>query len=230
MVQRVRAPMDPTGELLSDKHWPLPELYYYPPEKFVAIHRGRLAYLGTGEAGTLWNAVKRVATPDQLVFGSVEGIYAERVYDCFTKVQLEQLWLNTMKVEYTGENILQACLELGRKIKPIETPVHLLAYDPENPPTYPSNNPISTPISSPTKGRNIQGTTHVPTTYEKPPQGTKTGQVWDVADDLAKKYPGMNKKQLKDEVTKACVKVGINPSTAQVQFGKWLGSRKDLTV
>ena len=218
---RTRAPMDPSGELLTDRHWPVPELYYYPPDKFIAIHRTELRYIGAGECATLWRAVQTVATGKNLVFGTTIGIYAERVYDCFTDEQLHQLWINTMKQPFAGENIREACLELGTKIKPIPVPEHLLAYDPQNPPDKPINSPICTPVSrgvnQEKRGRGTQPTT--PT--EKPPQGTKTGLVWDIADDTKNKYPAMAKKTLKDEVTRACVKQGINPSTAQVQFGKW---------
>lgn len=217
--QRVRYFADPTGELLGDKHWPVQNFYYYPPEKFIAVHRSRLVYLGAGECATLWRAVVATVAPKDFVFGKTEGCYAERVYDTFTDAQLLQLWENTMKAPYTGEDIRGACLHLGTKIKPIPTPVHLLRYDPTKP-------PIFTPISAPVNPKTYTQSTYIPTHHEKPVEGSKTGKVWQVADLIAPKYPHYTKKQLKEEVIRECVRIGINPSTAQVQFGKWYSTEE----
>lgn len=57
----------------------------------------------------------------------------------------------------------------------------------------------------------------------RPPSTSKTGQVWDIADKILKASPKADKgnKEFRTKVIDACVKAGINQSTAGVQFSKW---------
>lgn len=57
----------------------------------------------------------------------------------------------------------------------------------------------------------------------RPAAGSLTGRVWDMADHHA--ALGLVDKELRRTVIAACEAVGINKSTASVQFGKWLSSR-----
>lgn len=50
----------------------------------------------------------------------------------------------------------------------------------------------------------------------RPAAGTKTGKVWDIADKLAAKG-----KADRAKIIEACVKAGINKSTAAVQYLAW---------
>jgi hypothetical protein len=59
----------------------------------------------------------------------------------------------------------------------------------------------------------------------RPAAGTSTGKVWDIADKLAKGVKDVASKEFRTKVVEACVKEGINQSTAGVQFGKWKASR-----
>lgn len=61
----------------------------------------------------------------------------------------------------------------------------------------------------------------------RPAQGTATGRVWDIADaELAKVSPAdLGTKELRSAILAACVASGINQATAQVQYGKWKGSK-----
>lgn len=59
----------------------------------------------------------------------------------------------------------------------------------------------------------------------RPASGTSTGKVWDIADKLSKGVKDVTTKEFRTKVVEACVKEGINQSTAGVQFGKWKGSK-----
>ena len=64
---------------------------------------------------------------------------------------------------------------------------------------------------------------------KRPKAGTATGKVWDIADSVFNAYPeasgDINKKEFKKYIIEQCVAQGINQATAQVQFGKWKGSK-----
>jgi hypothetical protein len=180
-----------------------------------------LSYLGAGEAATLWSATTRTVDKANLLFGTTEGIYAGRVYDELTISQCEELWFATLKNPYAGEDIRADLIKLGARIKAIQTPASLLAYDPANPPQRQADSAVCTPISKPAKRLNSLASTLAAPTQNRPAEGLKTAFVWSIADTVLSKYPGYNKKQLKEEVIETCVQRGINPSTAQVQFGKW---------
>ncbi len=59
--------------------------------------------------------------------------------------------------------------------------------------------------------------------YTRPREGTATGQVWDVCDTQLKANAGLT--PAKETVVEACVALGINPSTAATQYGKWKSSQ-----
>ena len=227
---RTRAPSDPTGRLLGNSHWPVQEYYYYPPDKYIAIHIKELRYLAAGEQSTLWRAVVAKYKHDEFLFGCTTGTYAEMVYDTLSFEQLATLWQNTLNVPYAGSDLLADCVALGGRIKALPISENLLHYNPENPPCKPTNNGDFTPESRGLNQRKQSTPTHTTTTYEKPLEGTKTGLVWSVASDVWAKYRNMTKKQLKDEIVSICTKQGINPSTAQVQFGKWYVTEQSKNI
>lgn len=70
----------------------------------------------------------------------------------------------------------------------------------------------------------------------RPAAGTATGKVWELADThyallySAGSVAALNvqlagNKAFRRQVIELCVDAGINPSTASVQFGKWLSSQ-----
>lgn len=65
------------------------------------------------------------------------------------------------------------------------------------------------------------------TELTRPKAGTSTGRIWEIADSLIDSNKplhfklGLEDKSLRAEVIKLAEAEGINPSTAQVQFGKW---------
>lgn len=53
----------------------------------------------------------------------------------------------------------------------------------------------------------------------RPAAGTKTGQVWDIADQLSKsKGSRIERKHVIEEA----LKLGLNESTAATQYGRWM--------
>lgn len=52
----------------------------------------------------------------------------------------------------------------------------------------------------------------------RPKPGTKTGFVWEVADNLSKEAGAPAPRKV---VIATCVEEGINPATASTQYGKW---------
>lgn len=61
-----------------------------------------------------------------------------------------------------------------------------------------------------------------PSAPGRPKAGSTTGRVWDIADTKKGSATG---KDLRKAVIAACEAEGINPSTASVQFGKWLAAQ-----
>lgn len=59
---------------------------------------------------------------------------------------------------------------------------------------------------------------------QRPKATTATGLVWQLADELSAKCEGAIPDR--KELIAACEAEGINPATAQVQFGKWKKARK----
>lgn len=58
----------------------------------------------------------------------------------------------------------------------------------------------------------------------RPAAGTTTGRVWDIADNVCA-HNKLEGKELRRKVIAECELAGINPSTASVQYGKWLSSQ-----
>jgi hypothetical protein len=53
--------------------------------------------------------------------------------------------------------------------------------------------------------------------YPRPGEGTITGRIWQIADQLAIETG----KAEREDVIKACMKEGINPNTANTQYTHW---------
>lgn len=58
---------------------------------------------------------------------------------------------------------------------------------------------------------------------ERPAEGSTTGRVWAVCDQVHAANPGWtNKKDFRVSVINGCTALGINESTAATQYSKWL--------
>lgn len=59
----------------------------------------------------------------------------------------------------------------------------------------------------------------------RPAAGSATGKVWELADQARAAHgEGPLDKEFRRSVIKACEAAGVNPSTASVQYSKWLAS------
>ncbi len=63
------------------------------------------------------------------------------------------------------------------------------------------------------------------TNNDAPKAGSKTGRVWEIADNvfgnMQAERGSVDLKMLRKDIITACESEGINPSTASVQFGAW---------
>lgn len=57
---------------------------------------------------------------------------------------------------------------------------------------------------------------------KRPAEGTTTGQVWDIADEVLKTSDyGLGSQLLRHDIITTCEQRGIHPSTAATQYSKW---------
>ena len=223
-VKRGRHPADPTGELFSEEHWPLPSYYDMEPDMYVAINRENMTFIGLGEYRVLWAKAIEGLRSGSIVIGPADS---GTTYSKFTDLELKLLYSNTTGEEYpmlilVYKVLLLACKQLGLELKPIPTPACLMRQ---------------------TRYTNVEGTVtgRVPPQPKKtntpkpkgpvarPKAGTATGRVWDIADkvweEVAKLDYALDKKVIRSKIIEQCTEAGINPATAQVQFGKWKGTK-----
>ena len=57
--------------------------------------------------------------------------------------------------------------------------------------------------------------------YPRPSQGTKTGRVWEIADELLAR----DGKAPREAVIRACMDEGLNVNTASTQYSYWKASQ-----
>jgi hypothetical protein len=104
------------------------------------------------------------------------------------------------------------------------------AYNPVLTSTYaPQTAPASTPQAQTAQTQAPKQQTARATrepSGEAPKQGSKTGRVWEIAEELYKNAVGVvNFKLLRSAIVSACEGEGINSSTASVQYGKWKNTK-----
>lgn len=63
------------------------------------------------------------------------------------------------------------------------------------------------------------------TNTEAPKHGSKTGRVWEIAEDFYSTGDFNSPKELRKMIIAACENEGINSSTASVQYGKWVKTK-----
>ena len=212
-VKRGRHPADPTGERFGDNHNPLPAWYDFPPEMQVAIDRENMQFIGIGEYRVLWAKAEEAASPENILIGPLQS---GSTWSKFTDMELKLLYRNTTGHEIQSFNyntLLQACRSLTECLEPLPMPEGLVKQPKAK------AKPAAAPKSQETKPKPQSGG------VKRPKEGTATGRVWDLADELAAANEGISDKELKQLVAKQCAEEGINPATAQVQFGKWKSSR-----
>jgi hypothetical protein len=212
-VKRGRHPADPTGEIYGDTHWPLPAWYDFPPDMNVAINRENMTFIGIGEYRVLWAKAEESTPLEAIVIGPLKS---GSTWSKFTDMELKMLYRNTTGHEintFSYNSLLQACRSLTEGFEPLPMPDGLVKHHKAKP------QPKESPKQADTKTKAQSGG------VKRPKAGTATGRVWDLADALAATNEGISDKELKKLVANQCAEEGINPATAQVQFGKWKSSR-----
>jgi len=135
-----------------------------------------------------------------------------------TAEELQYLYWNLVQ-QPPPENypeMIELCLTAVQQIAPDKTPIKQLeaqvlhleaqAIALENP-----DKPVPRAVSDPAS---------------RPKEGSATGKVWAIADELSFGTAMATRKAVVD----LCVRKGINAATASTQYGKWKGSRKYLTL
>lgn len=227
-VKRGRHPGDPTGELLGEEHWPFPTYYDMEPDMYVAINRRDMQFIGVGEYRVLWNKAIEILPEEAIVIGPVES---GTTYSPFTDMELKILWRNSTGEDHPEalyKDLLQACKKLGLALEPIPIPDCLMRKK--------ARANVQGTVTGQTPTTPKQPTTPKPKApVTRPKAGTATGKVWEIADSIFEKYrseveigsmSSIDMKQLRAEIIQKCTEAGINPATAQVQFGKWKGAKE----
>lgn len=214
-VYRGRYPGDPCGTLLGDQHYPLPDRYYAPPKVQLVIHIPDMQPVCAGEYRTAWEFATEAYRPSELAIGEARS---PLLYHAFTLDQLHQLYYNLTEEEFegeSGEELINALCQEAGEFDELDTPKEL--FDP----TLYMAKELSK-ANQPTKAPRAPADT---SSFQRPKAGTATGMVWDLADKLLATSPKLGKAEFKEALLKKAVEAGINPATAQVQLGKWRGSK-----
>lgn len=191
-ITRARHPMDPLGKLYGDNHRPLPPFYSFEPEKVVALNIDTQEVLATGEYRVVWAKACETVSPDKIVIGPIDYDYT---YECF------------------APDMVKSLKTLAQGMIPLETPSSLYEFGEALSPDLRPHKSQDGGKAGP-KPKKPVGPAPV-----RPKQGSKTGRVWEICDQVLKDYPNDNKKTIK---SKAKEKISdINPSTFNTQFGKW---------
>lgn len=218
LVKRGRHPIDPTGEVYGDHHWPLPTHYDFEPTMHIAINRDTMTFIGLGEYRMVWHKAEQEGIPpNAIVIGEAN---AKRTYSALTDMELKMLYRNTTGYQHDGFDysaMIQSCRALGLALEPLPTPSGLLKRATSLP--QEKTAPTSRKTALPAKVKGSSGP------IARPKPGTATGQVWDIADQVVTSMPDSPVKALRAEIIKRATEAGINPATAQVQYGKWKASK-----
>lgn len=150
----------------------------------------------------------------KLIGPPIEG----RGFSKLSAEELQYLYWNTVQQPppESYKELIELCLTAIQHIAPDKTPLKQLeaqvAYLEEQ--TVAQENPdkpIPKAVSDPAS---------------RPKDGSATGRVWAIADELSFGGAMASRKAVVDE----CIRKGINAATASTQYGKWKGSRKNLTL
>ncbi len=177
---------------------------------YILIHCDTLQFVATGDYRALCEQADKDFATGWFIIGPVDQ---KSTYSDFTESELRTLYKNTTGKDPAESKweLLQACM-LQAGIVPA------------------TKHKIPTaPIAPPWQGRDSSE----PVIISRPSAGTATGRVWAIADELVESKAEIipatwDSKQLKLAVVDQCIAEGINPATAQVQFGKWKKHQESL--
>lgn len=193
---------------------------------YICIDTEAMAVIAKGDYRQL-TALTYARHHDTPVY--IAPVAENRTYSHFTAMELKKLLGQAPVPGLPGEyaKLIAAARKLCEETPLCQEPLHVLenecaAFDRANP-GKPTLDPAPTsPTKAVTKNSGGQASPS-----PRPKEGTATGLVWDIADKVRAANPESDPKSYRDQILSLCVDAGINPATAQVQYGKW---KKSLTV
>lgn len=189
---------------------------------YLLINLDQLKIVAKGQYQNLDNLALAEFPEDSYLIGPIDR---KSTFESFSFDELSTLHRNLTNNGggFTQWDIVSKLLELADKVPMHGTPPSPKAlYIPPIPavPPLPAGvqpwlqMPVEKPIAPPMPT--------APSESVRPKAGTSTGRIWDIADRLLKENPlNLPISELKNYVVEIASQEGINPSTAQVQFGKW---------
>jgi hypothetical protein len=188
-------------------------------QKFNGYNRGLLVR----EVKALVEALPETPTNPANVLAQVE--YLERT------VRIGELQNGEYRYVHNGNEPAQQP-DVFNVLALVTTPGH----QPDGKQRYFARSPVPSVVNAvePPKPNPLIPDAHVPTPRDPnapraessgpPKTGSKTGRVWEIADQCFQQHPTLDK-TLRGLVAAACESEGINSSTMSVQFSKWKHSK-----
>lgn len=183
-------------------------------ETFILIDNDQLCFLKATESleqAQYWADI--LASKHDYYITTVES---KKAFSVYTDYELRLLYKNTTgepvpdTTKYT--NLISGLQQLAQNLDVDETSLaglkKQLGHSRKEPTTEP------TPER---KGRK-PAQSGEPRPLKRPKEGSATGKVWDIADELNAKEDAIPSRQ---DVIDAATAAGINSSTASTQYGKW---------
>lgn len=208
--------------------WPLPyphDMKRNPNMKYMLIDVTTIgatcfvAIAGTKETPLIAKIMKATQPGKQLIAPPLEG-------RGFSKISLEQLqylyWNSTQQAPQGDFGVLVQLLREHAEKMPVDaTPLETLEAEVKR--LYPDEPAAASTTPSAPREPRVPG--------EAPKATSTTGKVWVIADvELTKSghkdlVGGVNIKDLRVAIMKACTAEGINEATAATQYSKWKASK-----
>jgi hypothetical protein len=191
--------------------------------------------------------VKRDALQSVVEMFLLNGIIVDEMdaksFDDLTELEMKLIYKNMSGIAYVGiedRNQLVSwmrniCFSLYESsIEGFDHPqlnamlsLKPLVSTPVRHPTLPSTPTPNTAPAHATQAANPSAPrSTVQVSAEAPKAGSKTGRVWEIAEDIYKAQGAHTDfKSLRKDIVAACEAEGINGSTASVQFGRWKATK-----
>jgi hypothetical protein len=149
----------------------------------------------------------------------------KRCYASFTLMELKLLYRNTASRELDVDSYSKALTEVARLAEQVpddETGFVDLLAKLGKPMPEQSAAPAPEKKSKANSSPKAKKATDPDALPSRPKEGSATAKVWEIADKLFEEFkPDLADKDFRNYVIEQAEKEGLNPSTAQVQFGKW---------
>lgn len=211
-LPRGRHPVDPTGEVFGDTHWPRP----LPHEKgnnmkyvlidVTTVEGTKVLLVGTLRQVELHGKICKIKGLE-VIAPPLEG----RGFSKLEKLPLQYLYWSVCQETPPDDyaTLVKQCVEKLETFPVDPTPLRELEQELAK--LVP---PEEAPVERPE-----------PVATVRPAATNTTGQVWEIADLIYEKRGKVIDKETRTQIIEQCVANGINTSTAATQYAKWKGSK-----